>query len=192
MKVVRDGALRVAWWIVTRLGWKFEGVVPDHPKMVIIAAPHTSNWDFIIFMGALHAFRLRLAFLAKAGLFKWGFGRFLDAMGGIPVGRLEPQGVVGQAVAAFRERDEMVLLIAPEGTRRRAESWRSGFLHVARGAGVPVVMAALDAPSKTVTLGPVVTDLEDSTHLMWVAEEFYRDKTGFRPDWAGPVRMEVV
>lgn len=190
MRALRDAILKATWWVVTRLGWRFEGEVPDHRKMVILAAPHTSNWDFFMFMGALHAFRLNLSFLAKGSLFKWGFGRFLDAIGGIPVGRGRPEGIVGQAVEAFNAREEMVLLIAPEGTRRRAESWRSGFLHIARGAGVPVLMASVDFPSKTVELGPVVTDLEDSGNLIAVAKEFYGSKTGYRPEWAGPVRLQ--
>lgn len=137
-------------------GWSVVGEVPNLPKFVIAVAPHTSNWDFVMGAAAMFALDLRLAFIGKHTLFVWPFSGFLRWMGGIPVDRSSAHGVVAESVAAFRNAGERVLVIAPEGTRRRVAKFKTGFLHIARGAGVPVVLAALDYGERCVRLGPAI------------------------------------
>ena len=143
------------------LAWRIEGEVPDLPKFVIAVAPHTSNWDFVVGIAAMFALDLRLAFLGKHTLFRGPFAPLLHAIGGIPVDRSSPHGVVAEAVGAFASMERRILALAPEGTRRRGATFKSGFLHIARGAHVPVLLAALDYEARAVRLGPCVQPGDD-------------------------------
>lgn len=136
--------------------WRVEGDVPDLPKFVVAVAPHTSNWDFVVGMGVMFALDLKITFIGKHTIFRGPFAPVMRWMGGIPVDRSSPHGVVGDAVRAFERVDQRVLAIAPEGTRRRVERFRSGFMHIARGAGVPVLLASLDYASRCLRFGPLL------------------------------------
>ncbi|HUP97323.1 MAG TPA: lysophospholipid acyltransferase family protein [Usitatibacter sp.] len=140
--------------ILATLGWRIEGELPDLPRFVIAVAPHTSNWDFVVGVSAMFALDLRLAFIGKHTIFRGPFDPVLRWVGGIPVDRSAPHGVVAESVAAFARLERRILVIAPEGTRKRVERFKTGFLHIARGAGVPVALAALDYGARIVRLGP--------------------------------------
>lgn len=139
---------------LTFAGWKVEGSLPDCPKMVLIVAPHTSNWDFLVGLMAKFAVRLECRFIAKHSLFWWPLGAFLRAVGGLPVDRSAAGDVVEGAARAFGERERLVLAITPEGTRSRVERWKSGFHRIARAAGVPIALAVFDYRRRIVRLGP--------------------------------------
>jgi len=136
------------------LGWRFAGDVPNVAKAVIIVAPHTSNWDFFIALAARLALGLRASFLGKYSLFRGPVGAFMRLIGGVPVDRSSPHHVVDQTVAAIRSADAMLLALSPEGTRKKLPKWRTGFFHVAHGAGVPIVPVALDYSTRTVRFFP--------------------------------------
>ena len=138
------------------LRWRVEGEIPNLPKFVIAVAPHTSNWDFVVGMAAMFALDLRLTFIGKHTLFAGPLAPFLRWMGGVPVDRSSPHGVVGESVRAFEAVERRVLAIAPQGTRKPVPQFKTGFLHIARGAGVPILLASLDYARRTVTLGPLV------------------------------------
>jgi 1-acyl-sn-glycerol-3-phosphate acyltransferase len=135
------------------LGWRVDGQFPDLPKFVIIVAPHTSNWDFICALFCDLALDLEAGFLAKHTIFVGPFGRWLKSLGGIPVERASSHNVVSQVAAEFARRDRMVLAIAPEGTRRKVETWKSGYWHIARAAGVPIVPVGLDFGKRAAVIG---------------------------------------
>jgi 1-acyl-sn-glycerol-3-phosphate acyltransferase len=135
------------------MGWRVEGEIPDIPKMVIIVAPHSSNWDFIVGVAAKLAMRLRVKFLGKDSLFSFPLGIVMRRLGGIPVDRSASNDVVTSIVAEFEKRRQMILAVAPEGTRRKVERWRSGFYHIARGAGVPIVPVTLNWGRRAVEIG---------------------------------------
>jgi 1-acyl-sn-glycerol-3-phosphate acyltransferase len=163
-------------------GWRFEGEVPDIPKIVIAVAPHTSNWDFVVGMLAMFALDLDLSFLAKHTLFRNRVSAsFFRWLGGIPVDRTAAHGVVGDAVQAFERADRKLLVVAPEGTRKHVEHFKPGFLHIARGAHVPVLFATLDYGRKVVRLGPWFEPGEDVEVERKRCEEFYADVRGFKP-----------
>ena len=147
------GVWRIA---LAALRFRVEGQVPDAPKFVIAVAPHTSNWDFVVGAAAMFALDLRLAFLGKHTLFRPPLGALMRWMGGIPVDRSSPHGVVADAVDAFQRVERRILAVAPEGTRKRMPQFKTGFLHIAREARVPIVLAALDYETRCVRLGPAM------------------------------------
>ena len=175
---------------LTALGWTFCGDLPDIPKMIITGAPHTSNWDFVLFLGALYHFDMKVNFLGKHTLFRWPFRYFFRAFGGIPVDRARPGGVVSQVKEAFDAVHELILVVAPEGTRRPLSHWKSGFIKIAEGVGVPIVFAAVDFSRKQVTLSPMVEYDGSVSRFMDRAREFYADKVGRHPENKGPVRVK--
>jgi 1-acyl-sn-glycerol-3-phosphate acyltransferase len=134
-------------------GWRIDGEMPDVAKAVIIVAPHTSNWDFVWGAAAKLALRLRVRFLGKHTLFDGPLAPLMRWLGGIPVDRRSPAGVVEQTLAAFTERRQLILAVAPEGTRRKVPAWKSGFYRIAVGARVPIVPVALDYRERAVVLG---------------------------------------
>jgi len=160
------------------LGWRVEGEIPDLPKFVVAVAPHTSNWDFVVGAAAMFALDLRLSFIGKHTIFRWPLAGLLRWMGGIPVDRTSPHGVVGDAVRAFEGVDRRVLAIAPEGTRRKVERFKSGFLHIARGAKVPVVLATLDYGERCVRFGPTFEPGSDTERELRRIEAFYSTVKG--------------
>jgi len=162
-------------------GWRIEGDLPNLTKFVIAVAPHTSNWDFVFGAATMFALDIRLAFIGKHTIFVWPFSTVLRWMGGIPIDRAAAQGVVAESVRAFKAAGERVLVIAPEGTRRRVEHFRTGFLHIARGAGVPVVLVALDYGHKCVRLGPTIEPGADVEADRDRIEAHYRPIRGKHP-----------
>lgn len=139
--------------IVMRLaGWRVDGKLPDIPKYVLIGAPHTSNWDFVLFLGVIFSLRANVRFMGKAELFRFPIGWFFRYCGGIPVDRKRSTGLVEQMVKICNESEQFVLTITPEGTRHQVREWKSGFYHIARAAGIPIAMAQVDGKHKTVRI----------------------------------------
>lgn len=138
--------------ILKFLGWKICGSFPKRSKFVVAVAPHTSNWDFVIGVAAMLALQIKIRFLGKDAIFFWPFSLWLKSIGGIPVERNSSHGVVGQMTTLFDNADKLVLAIAPEGTRRKTEQWKSGFLHIAYNAKVPIVPLSLDFNKKEIRL----------------------------------------
>lgn len=127
-------------------------MMPNYPKIVVIVAPHTSNWDFPLGVIALFALDLRLTFLGKDTLFRPPLGGFMRWLGGIPVKRVVREDTVAAKVDAFRSADSLVLAIAPEGTRKYVDKWRTGFYHVAVGAGAVIVPVGFDYSTRTIRI----------------------------------------
>jgi 1-acyl-sn-glycerol-3-phosphate acyltransferase len=140
------------------LGWRIAGQLPNRSKFVVIAAPHTSNWDFVVGIAARFALGLDVSWLGKHTLFRWPWAVIFRRWGGIPVDRSVSQNTVPQIVDLFRSREAFVLALAPEGTRKQVSEWRTGFWYIAHGAGVPIVPVAFDWPQRTIRIGePVET-----------------------------------
>lgn len=157
-------------WKAWRVG--LDAPLPD--KCVVIGAPHTSNWDFVVFLGAMHEHGIRASFLGKHTLFRWPLGRFMRDMGGIAVDRKAPgRNYVELVVEEFARRDELALVIAPEGTRGPITKWRSGFYHIALEAGVPIVPAWLDHAERVGGIGDPIEPTGDFERDMRTIAEFY-------------------
>lgn len=140
-------------WVLRAMGWRIAGEIPNVPKLVIIVAPHTSNWDFVVGVAAKAALGLQVLFLGKDTLFRFPFGALMRALGGMPVDRASSHDVVQGVIEQFARRDRLILGLAPEGTRKRVERWRTGFYHIAHGARVPILPVALDWGSRVVRIG---------------------------------------
>lgn len=137
--------------------WRIEGEFPRRAKMVAIVAPHTSNWDFVVGFAAYLALELSATWFGKHTLFRWPLGPIFRHFGGIPIVRTRSTNIVSLYIAEFAKRDRMVLAIAPEGTRKRVPEWKTGFYHIAVGAGVPIVPVAFDFASRLIRIFPPVT-----------------------------------
>ncbi len=164
-------------------GWQVINSPPDIPKYVTIAAPHTSNWDFPIFMSTVGYLNIDISFLGKHSLFEGFFGWLFYWLGGIPVERETSVAstVVEQAVKTFAENEQLILGIAPEGTRSSVTRWKTGFYRIAYGAGVPIVPAYLDSVSKTIGFGEAFLPTGEIEADLLVLQAFYADKKGVCP-----------
>ncbi len=136
-------------------GWRFAGEMPDLPKLVLIAAPHSSNWDGIFGMLFKVALRLDLHFVGKREVFFWPLGPILRRLGGIPIDRAGAHDLVAQVAAQFAARERFWFGLAPEGTRKKVAKWKSGFWHIARAAQVPILPVYFHYLDKTIGVGPL-------------------------------------
>lgn len=174
---------RLVWRILRGLyrwkNFKLAGGAPDIPKYILIGAPHTTNWDFIFFAGAVRELGIKPNFVGKNTLFKWPMTRFMYDMGGIPVDRSKKGNYVQSVIQAIGAADHIALVIAPEGTRSSDGRWRSGFYHIAHGAGIPIVPAWVNHETGRGGLGePMITTGDFHADLAKLAE-FYQTH---RPD----------
>lgn len=140
--------------VLALFGWRLDGELPDEPKFVLIVVPHTSNWDFFLCMMAMFGYGLRLSWLAKHTIFFWPAAPILRWLGGEAIDRTASLGTVDTAVERFRSRDQWVIGLSPEGTRRHTTEWKSGFYRIAVGANVPIVPVALDYGQKRMEIKP--------------------------------------
>ena len=167
--------------IMRLLGWQIEGKLPDLPKFVLIGAPHTSNWDFILFLGVIFSLRANVRFMGKAELFRFPIGWFFRYCGGVPVDRKKSTGLVEQMVKVCNESEQFILTIAPEGTRHHVTEWKRGFYHIARSAGIPIVMAIVDGRHKAVRIGQVFHPTEDMEADMKAIKAVFDGIKGIKP-----------
>ena len=174
--------------ILRAFGWRMVGGFPDIPKAVVIAAPHSSNWDGLLGFGAKFGMGVKLSILGKDALIRIPLlGRILRWQGVIPVDRSAPHGVVGQAAQAIRDADRMWYAIAPEGTRRWVERWKPGFWHIARNAGVPVIPAYFDYANKVIGIGPPFELSDDMQADIARIQRWYKPYKGRNHDVLQPV-----
>jgi 1-acyl-sn-glycerol-3-phosphate acyltransferase len=176
--------------LVLRLfGWRIEGSLCELDKCVFIVAPHTSNWDFVFAILVKWSLRVQVNFLGKASLFRPPFGWWFRWMGGAPVDRSHPQGLVDQVVEKFQTRRRFRLSLAPEGTRKKAQHWKSGFYQIASGAGVPLQLVALDLRGKRFVFGQTITLSGEVAKDMDVIRSFYAG-LGVMGEANTPVRLQ--
>lgn len=167
---------------LTLLGWRFAGAFPDRSKLVIVVAPHTSNWDFVVGIALVFATGLDAHWLGKHHLFQGPLGPLARWLGGIPVDRRQRNDLVEQTTAAFQSRDRLWLGITPEGTRKKVERWKSGFWHIAKAAGVPIVLCYLDFRKREIGVGPLIEPGEDYEADLARIQAFYASVTPRHPD----------
>jgi 1-acyl-sn-glycerol-3-phosphate acyltransferase len=167
-----------AW--LSSFGWRIEGAAPDVPKAVVVAAPHTSNWDLPFTLAVAAALGVRISWMGKHTLFRPPFGTLMRSLGGLSVDRRSPQGAVGAAVDLLARHERLLLVIAPAGTRGDAARWKTGFYRIAQGAGVPIVLGFLDYGRKVGGLGKVFTPTGDVERDMKAIQEFYAPIRGKR------------
>ncbi len=165
--------------ILRGLGWRFEGQIPEAMQQaVVIGAPHTSNWDLPFALMAAFSLNRKVHWLGKAQIFRFPFGALMRWLGGIPVDRSRSNNLVEAAVRCFEEnRPPLLLIVPPEGTRSEVKQWKTGFYYIAMGAGVPIVMAYMDHPTKVCGVGETFQPSGDIEADMAAIRGYY---SGFR------------
>ena len=168
-------------WFKSR-GWRVEGQVPPDRKFVLVGAPHTSNWDFLVFVGTVAEFGLSVSFIGKHTLFRWPFEGLMRSIGGVPVDRRQSRDLVQQMADEFAARDDFILIVAPEGTRAPTDRWRTGFYRIALAAGVPLVCAGPDYTRRRGIIGPTIRPTGDYEADMAPALAFFRSLVPLHPE----------
>jgi len=168
--------------LILRLtGWRIVGGVPAAPKYVLIAAPHTSNWDFPVALMVCFALRLRVYWMGKASLFPPLLGAVMRWLGGIPVDRARSGNLVQATVDAYNSNQRLIVIVPPEGTRSKVTQWKTGFYYIAQGAGVPIALGYLDFRRKEAGLSRMFEPTGDIAADMVEIQSFYAGFTGKNP-----------
>jgi len=178
---------RLAHFILRLIGWRTHVVRLHTSRYVIIGAPHTSNWDFGLMLLLIAAEQLPIRFMGKDSLFRGPLGPLMRSLGGIPVNRRERSNLVDQIAAKFEEYDDLIIGIAPEGTRRKTSHWKTGFYYIALKAKVPIAMAYLDYGNKIIGVGPNFMPSGDLQADFEIIREFYTGIVGKNPRKQGEI-----
>ncbi len=185
--MIRRG-LASAYWALSR--WKLRlQPLPAEGAGLLIGAPHTSNWDFVLMLAITWRAGVSAKFLGKDSLFRGPFAPLFRALGGIPVDRANPHGLVRDLVARVAAGEQFYLVVTPEGTRAKTQFWKSGFYHIARETGLPITLGFVDRATMTTGLGPTIRVTGDTAADMDLIRAFYADKNGVRPELAGEPRL---
>ena len=164
------------------MGWQTRGEPMEKQRFVLIGAPHTSNWDFPLMLMVVLKLRLRVYWMGKHTLFPFPFAGLMKWLGGIPINRTKSHSVVNQTVAKFRENEEFVVLVPPEGTRSKVKSWKTGFYHIANNANVRILLGYVDASRKVAGFADFFEPTGNLEADMQSIQEFYADKKGLKPE----------
>lgn len=157
------------------LGWKVIGSMPEDTKQcVLIAAPHTTNWDMPLSLMIAFSLDTQLHWIGKQSIFKFPYNGLMRWMGGIPVDRSHANNMVEASIAKFKEFPELRIMMAPEGTRARVKQWKSGFYHIAHGAQVPIALAFVDYKNKRGGIGKFMSTSGDYEKDMQEINAFYK------------------
>jgi 1-acyl-sn-glycerol-3-phosphate acyltransferase len=175
--------------ILKLIGWRVDVTLPEEKKFILIGAPHTSNWDFPLALLTFWTLDLKIYWVAKIQMFRGPLYYLFTALGGIPVDRSSSHGFIHQIAEKFNHTEEMVLTIAPEGTRSKTDYWKSGFYHIALTAGVPICFGYIDYEKRTLGFEQLMYPSGDIVADMKIIADFYRGKTGKHPQNQGPVRI---
>ena len=171
--------------LLSVLGWKVLGEIGEehtNKNLVVIVAPHTSNWDGILGVAAIAGLDARISFLGKDAAFKYGLGAFLKYMGGIPIDRSNPGGVINDAIEKIKKMNGTLLGVAPEGTRSKVDAWKTGFLRIAEGIDAKIIPASIDFATKEILLGKVFVPSGDNKKDISDLQDYYKVFTARHPE----------
>jgi len=180
---------KFAHFILKLFGWTLDVKLPEEKKFILIGAPHTSNWDFPLALLTFWTVGPKIYWLAKIQIFRGPLYYLFTALGGIPVDRSTSHGFINQIADKFNHAEEMVLAIAPEGTRSKTDYWKSGFYYIALTAKVPICLAYIDYKTRTLGFKQLMYPSGDIEADMKIISGFYRNIKGKCPQNQGPVRI---
>ncbi|MDA8782404.1 1-acyl-sn-glycerol-3-phosphate acyltransferase [Porticoccaceae bacterium] len=164
------------------IGWRLEGKIVDAERVMVVAAPHTSNWDFVFGIFVILGINARVRWLGKHTVFKFGVTWFMRWLGGIPVNRAKPDAVMGYVDEAVKKDKGLIVAVAPEGTRKKVTKWKSGFLRIAKRNNFTIQLGALDFGNKRIVLGKVFEPTGDNESDIAAIIEYYKQFEGRHPD----------
>tara|TARA_B100000941_G_scaffold180491_1_gene129459 strand:- start:240 stop:845 length:606 start_codon:yes stop_codon:yes gene_type:complete len=172
--------------VLSILGWKVTGSISkeyENNKLVVIVAPHTSNWDGILGVATLAGLDAKISFIGKHTVFKYlGLGAFLRYMGGIPVDRSKPGGIIRDALDQLKNIDCSLIAMAPEGTRSKVKEWKTGFLRIAKELNTKIILASIDFSKKEILLGKAFSPTGDNVKDILDLKKYYSSFTPRHPD----------
>lgn len=177
--MIRQLIARVFWTVSP---WRLVSEPAPQRSSILVGAPHTSNWDFILMLGIAWRLGIRVRWMGKKSLFAGRRGPFMRALGGVAIDRENAQSVVADIVARLKNDESFCLVITPDGTRKGHSHWKSGFYRIARETGMPVVLGYVDRTTKTTGLGPTIELTGEVGADMDEIRRFYSDKAGFTPE----------
>ena len=163
-------------------GWKTTGKLPEDQRVVLVAGPHTSNWDFVLAMSLILSLDVRIHWVGKHSIFKKGFRRLLKKMGGIPVNRINPEALKGEIQNITNKYKGFAIAIAPEGTRKKVERLKSGFLRIANETNSKIMMVGVDFSNKTIVFGDLFTPSGNKDKDLRFIKDYFDNFTGKRPE----------
>ena len=184
---LRSNRSKISQWIgrtvLKSMGWKVAGSIPNEKRILIVAAPHTSNWDFVIGMGALLGLNAKIRWIGKHTLFKPGISWFFRWLGGIPVNRKNPASLIEDVSNMIKKDRGLMIGVAPEGTRKKINRWKTGFLRIAKTTQSKILFISIDAPSKTIKIASTLfTPTEDKEDDLEFVKSYFRNFKGINPD----------
>lgn len=162
-------------------GWTIKGNVPDEERIVLIAAPHTSNWDFVLAMLAIFGLNIKLRWLGKHSIFKPGFKIFFEWLGGIPVYRDNPSTLIESIVDIVKKEKSIVIAMTPEGTRKKVKRWKTGFLRIAKQTQSKILLISIDATTKSIEIGKIFNPTGDNEEDLAFIQKYYSSFRGINP-----------
>ncbi len=163
-------------------GWQFVGDIPNVPKLVAIGAPHTSATEVFVAIAVQWALEIRLTLMAKDSLFRWPLGILMRWVGAVPIDRSHPSGMVTQMTEQLKASQKMIVGLAPEGTRKPVEHWKTGFYHIAYGAGVPILCVGFDFGRKEIIMREPLIPSGDLKQDMATIRGWYAGMVGKKPE----------
>ena len=169
---------KIARFGINISGWTIKGMVPDEERIVIIAAPHTSNWDFVLAMLAIFGLNIKLRWLGKHSIFKPGFKNFFKWLGGIPVYRDNPFNLIDNVVKIVKREKSIVIAMTPEGTRKKVKRWKTGFLRIAKQTQSKILLISIDAPTKSIEIGKIFNPTGNSEDDLAFIQKYYSSFRG--------------
>tara|TARA_B110000003_G_scaffold50620_1_gene49668 strand:- start:751 stop:1341 length:591 start_codon:yes stop_codon:yes gene_type:complete len=163
-------------------GWKTSGHFPKDERVVLVVGPHTSNWDFMVAMSAVLSWDIKIHWIGKHSIFKKGARRILKSLGGIPVNRANPEDLMAEIHALTVQYKGFIIGVSPEGTRKKVERLKTGFLRIATQTNSKIMLAGIDFSNKTIQLGDFFTPSDDIEKDLESIKNYFSNFSGKRPE----------
>tara|TARA_B100000965_G_scaffold62466_1_gene48310 strand:- start:562 stop:1152 length:591 start_codon:yes stop_codon:yes gene_type:complete len=175
---------KIAKFFLTITGWKFKGDIPRSDRIILVAGPHTSNWDFLLALAFIFGLNLNVFWIGKHTLFKNGFSKIMRKLGGIPVDRASPELLMNEVSHIVKKQQGVIIAISPEGTRKKVERLKSGFLRIAKTTNSQILLAGIDFESKLIHLGKLFEPSGNTESDLLNVHNYFRQFKGKRPEFS--------
>ncbi len=175
---------KIGKFFLTITGWKFKGDIPRSDRIILVAGPHTSNWDFLLALAFIFGLNLNIFWIGKHTLFKNGFSKIMRKLGGIPVDRASPELLMNEVSHIVKKQQGVIIAISPEGTRKKVERLKSGFLRIAKTTNSQILLAGIDFESKLIHLGKLFKPSGNTESDLLNVHNYFRQFKGKRPEFS--------
>ena len=175
---------KIGKFFLTITGWKFKGDIPRSDRIILVAGPHTSNWDFLLALAFIFGLNLNVFWIGKHTLFKNGFSKIMRKLGGIPVDRASPELLMNEVSHIVKKQQGVIIAISPEGTRKKVERLKSGFLRIAKTTNSQILLAGIDFESKLIHLGKLFEPSGNTESDLLNVHNYFRQFKGIRPEFS--------